>query len=278
MRRAWTGVAATVVAAVLAGCSQEDGSPPMAGSAAQEVVETEADTGVGGGGGSTGQVELLPIPPVGPSVIKTASLDVEVERDGFGETLDTATGVAARHDGFVVSTNTVGEESRRGSIVIRVPAERFEEALVELRALGRVEGELIEGRDVGQEFVDLEARLRNLEAQEAVLLRLFDEAVSVADTIHIQQELSGVQLQTEEVEGRLRYLRDQSSFATISLSLAEEGATGTGMLPRAWEEAKDGFVMVLAGGVIFVGYAFPFALAGAAVLFLYRRFRTAPSG
>jgi hypothetical protein len=277
MRGVWTGVAAAVVAAVLAGCSQEQERLPTAGSEAPEAAEAEGGAGVGGGGGTTGQVETSALPQVGPSIIKTASLDVEVARDGFGEALDAATGVAARHGGFVVSTTTAGEDARRGSLMIRVPAERFEQALVDLRALGRVEAERTEGRDVSQEFVDLEARLRNLEAQETVLLRLFDEAASVADTIRIQQELSGVQLQTEEIEGRLRFLRDQSSLATISLSLGEEGATAPGVLRRAWQEAVDGFVVVLAGAVIFMGYVLPFALAGAAALLLYRGLRTAPS-
>ena len=274
MRRVRTGAAAAVVAAVLAGCSLDEGQVPAAGS---EVAERESDAVGGGGGGETGPVGASALPQLSSSVIKTASLDVQVENDGFGDALDSATGVAARHGGFVVSTTTAGEESRRGSVVIRVPAERFEQALIELRALGRVEAEQTEGRDVSQEFVDLESRLRNLDAQESVLLRLFDEAASVSDTIRIQQELSGVQLQSEEIEGRLRFLRDQSTFATISLALGEEGASAPGILHRAWEEAVDGFMVVLAGAMIFVGYAFPFVLAGMAGLLLYRRLRTAPS-
>jgi hypothetical protein len=170
------------------------------------------------------------------------------------------TQIAAKHGGFVVTSTRSGEESRRGSVTVRIPSDRFETALDEMRGLGKVERETVSGEDVGQEFVDLEARLRNLHAQEAVLLRLFDDAASVADTIRIQSELSGVQLEIEQLEGRLRYLRDQTDLGTISVSLSEEGVSAPGRFGGAFERALDGLLAVLSGIVVFFGYAIPIAL------------------
>jgi hypothetical protein len=108
------------------------------------------------------------------------------------------------------------------------------------------------------------------------MLGLFDEAATVADTIRIQNELSGIQLQIEEIEGRLRYLRDQTSLSTISVTLAEEGVAAPGAFDRAWERAVDGFLSVLAALVVGLGFVLPFVAIGLAGLLVYRRVR--PSG
>jgi hypothetical protein len=273
MLRTWMGIA--VVGLLAVGCSEEtavegaggdSGGARPAGPPFAAVDQAEEAT----------QAATLELPVVGPDVIKTADLEVEVASDGLGDAMATATTVAARYQGFVVSSSTGGAEARRGTVVLRVPADMFEEALNDLRGLGEVRGQEVRGQDVGQEFVDLEARLRHLEAQERVMLGLFDQAVTVADTIRIQHELSAVQLRTEEIEGRLRYLRDQTSLSTISVALVEEGAAVPGAVDRAWSRAFDGFLSVVAGMVVALGYVVPIAAIGLAALLVFRRVR--PSG
>jgi hypothetical protein len=159
-------------------------------------------------------------------------------------------------------------------VVIRVPSERFEEALVHLRGLGTPERESVAGQEVGQEFIDLEARLRNLGSQEAVLLRLMDEATTVQDTIRVQNELQRVQLEIEQIEGRLRYLRDQTELGTITMGLTEEGAPqAAGAFGRAWDRAVEVFLGVLSGVIVALGFAVPvLALTGVGWVG-YRRLR-----
>jgi hypothetical protein len=271
MGRVWTGAILAAVVAVACSRADEAASPRGAGEPRlQEAAE--------GGGGVGGEVSATPLPAVEPSVIKTADLEVEVASDGFGQALDGATQVAAVYGGYVVSTTTAGEGARHGSVVLRVPSDRFEEALRDLRGLGEVRRDRVSGEDVSQEFVDLEARLRNLEAQEVVLLRLFDEAVTVTDTIRVQRELSGVQLQIEEIHGRLQYLRDRTSLATIRVAFAEEGAAAPGMFDEAVDRAVDGFVAVLAALVVALGYVLPLALLGLVGLVVVRRVRPRTAG
>jgi len=265
----WMGIA--LAAALAVGCSQESSTT---GSEAEGVRGGGEPLEAADQGGTAPAAEVAGLPALGPAVIKTADLEVEVE--GFADAMSRATSVAARYQGFVVSTSTGGAEARRGTIVLRVPAERFEDAMNDLRGLGEVRRQRVAGEDVGQEFVDLEARLRHLDAQERVMLGLFDEAATVADTIRIQNELSGIQLQIEEIEGRLRYLRDQTSLSTISVTLAEEGVAAPGAFDRAWERAVDGFLSVLAALVVGLGYVLPFAAIGLGGLLVYRRVR--PSG
>jgi hypothetical protein len=261
-----------------------------------------AQGGVGGGGAGGGQApergapadttsegsDAAPsvegLPPLIPTVIKTADLEVQVEREGFGGAMEEATVVAGRYGGFVVSSSIRGQDVRTGSLVIRVPAENFDPALGDLRGLGTVRRQSIRGEDVGQEFVDLEARLRNLRAQETVLLRLMDRAATISDTIRVQNVLQGVQLDVERIEGRLRFLEDQTSLSTIAVSLVQEGAVvpePTSMFGKAWQAAVQGFMSVIAAIVVAAGYLAPIALLAAIGLVVVRRIlrsRPAPTG
>jgi len=264
-RRTWivVVVAGLVLAACGGGSDAGDGH-----SGPDEGVEAPAAADQGEGRPSAGDEVALgaaasTLPGVGPSVIKTAEIALEIERGGFKDALQDATAVASAEGGFVLSSSVQGRESRRGSIVLRVPSDRFEAALASLRGLGSVERERVSGEDVGQEFVDLEARLRNLRAQEAVLLRLMNEAQTVTDTIRVQKELTGIQLEVEQIRGRLRYLHDQASFGTISVSMVEAGVVAPGepgIIAQAWERAVEGFLAVIGGLITALGVLVPIAV------------------
>jgi hypothetical protein len=244
-----------------------------------------ADQGAAGGGEADGpvpqargapQLEAVegvaaPLPRLGPSVIKTATLRLEVEAGGVQEAVSAATDAARRQGGFILRSESLQED--RATLVLRVPSRRFESALAELRGLGEVEREVVAGEDVGEEFVDLEARLRNLQAEQAVMLRLFDQAASIPDTIRVQHEVSAVQLQIEQIRGRLRFLRDQTSFGTITLNIVERGAEeGVGVIERSWNQALDGLVAIAGGVIAAIGYLIPIAVLALAGFFVVRLF------
>ena len=279
MRRVWLMAAGLALTA--AACAQDGfgGGGGTGGPASEQGAPADADAR---GGDAAPSVEGLP--PLTPTVIKTADLEVQVARDGFGGAMEEATVVAGRYGGFVVSSSIRGQDVRTGSLVVRVPAENFDPALGDLRGLGTVRRQSIRGEDVGQEFVDLEARLRNLRAQETVLLRLMDRAATISDTIRVQNVLQGVQLDVERIEGRLRFLEDQTSLSTIAVSLVQEGAVvpePTSMFGKAWQAAVQGFMSMIAAIVVAAGYLAPIALLAAIGLVVVRRIlrsRPAPTG
>jgi hypothetical protein len=280
MRRVWLLVGALVVLGTA--CAQQGASPSSGGGGVAGAPQADAVPGEavpGAPGGAAPSIEGLP--PLSPTVIRTANLEVEVDRDGLGGALDQATNVAVAYGGFVVSSAVQGEESRTGSLVIRVPAQSFDEAMTDLRHLGRIEEERISSDEVGSEFVDLEARRRNLESQERQILQLMREASTISETIRVQQVLERIQLEIERIEGRLRYLEDQTALATISLHLVEEGApvaTSKGVIARAWDAAAEGFVMIIAALVVVLGYTAPFAIATGIALVVYFRMRRGRPG
>ena len=233
------------------------------------------DAGAGGTGG--GVVSTLQAPDIGPNVIKTADVKIEVARNEVEDAVRNSVSTAGRFGGFVVSTSLEGEGAGSATVVVRVPAESFERALAALEELGEVDGELISGQDVGQEFVDLEARMRNLESQEVVLLRLMDESRSVSDTIRVQRELQGVQLEIERLTGRLRYLKDQADMSTISISFFESGAAPgkptLGVLQRAWERAVDVSLAVVSAVIVGTGFVVPIGVLLAIAFLALRALR-----
>ena len=203
------------------------------------------------------------LPGIGPRVVKTAFMRLGVPKGRFEEIVERAELIAKSHGGFVASATASkgsGEALVRGSLVVRVPEGAYTDVMRALRRLGKVEGREESGQDVSAQFVDLQARARHLEAVEAQLLEFLDRADEVAEALAVQQQLSGVQLELEQVRGQLRYLDDQASFATISLDLHELGLVAAGGkkdggwgVVEAWRDGAQGFVRVAAG--VFVGVA-----------------------
>jgi hypothetical protein len=259
-----------VLALVVAGCSRGGEAEEDAESAGSRAVPTAVEPGAPGLiDEAAGSQEPSPassvVPAVGPRVIQTASLKVSVSRGRFEETVDEARSVAARLGGFVVSsTASQGRDRRlvRGSLVVRVPARSYADAMRSLAALGRVEARDESGQDVSQEFVDLEARVRHLRAVETQLLELLDRANTVASALAVQSQLNQVQLELEQARGRLRYLEDQVTFATISLTMHERiavvaKADGGWGIVDAWRRAGQGFVTVIGWMLIAAATAAP---------------------
>ena len=232
-----------------------------------------ADTATGSN--SYGGTRAATLPSLGPSVIKTGTMELEVGEGDFRSAIEEGIAVAERHGGFVLSTSTHDDRRGRGSVVLRIPAERFEAAMNDLHDLGKVTGETISGEDVGQEFVDLQARLRNYSAQEAILLDLMNDAVSVSDTIRVQSELQGVQLEIERLRGRIRYLEDQTSLGTIEMRVTEAGVAPepAGTIERAFARARAAFMDVVATVIVGAGFVVPVTLIAIVVLLVLARLR-----
>ena len=237
---------------------------------------SDTGTSAGGGGSSVGGVSaarpaprvgeaLLKTPGIAPSVIKTADVEVEVSGGDFQDALNQSISLAGRHGGFIVSTTVDDAKKRSGTVVLRVPAEEFERVLASLEGLGEVQSEVISGRDVSQEFIDLDARIRNYESQEAVLLRLMAETNTIDESIRVQHELQSIRLEIERLKGRLRYLRNQAAMSTISMRLVEVGVVPgdppkIGVLGKAWDRAVAGALAVVAAVIVGAGVLFPIAL------------------
>lgn len=132
--------------------------------------------------------------------------------------------LAGEQGGYVSSSNIYqAGDVPRGSITVRVPADSYQDTLTGLRALAaRVERENTSTQDVTEEFTDLEARKTNLEFTEEALQQLLEERQRVgktSDILEVYRELTNIRGQIEQIEGRMRYLANQSALSTIAIEL-----------------------------------------------------------
>jgi hypothetical protein len=145
--------------------------------------------------------------------------------------------------GYVVGTQLWRDEGQlRGSVSVRVPSESLEDALSQFKALAvKVERETSNSQDVTEEYTDLSARLRNLEATEQELLELLgtvrERTGKAEDILAVYRELTNIRGQIEQLKGRMQYLERTSAMAAVTLELIPDvlaqPIAGTGWRPSA---------------------------------------------
>jgi hypothetical protein len=155
-------------------------------------------------------------------IVRTGEMSLVVE--DVTQACDDIAQLAVGFDGYTASSRIWGEdEDMRGRISIRVPADKFELALTELRNLAvRVESESTYSEDITEEYIDLESRLSNAEATEQQYLVLLEKAEDVEDILRIYDYLSRVRQEIEQIKGRMQYLERTTSMSLIDVSLEPE--------------------------------------------------------
>ena len=165
-------------------------------------------------------------------VISVADLEIKV--NSVAAAADELARLAAAMDGFVQSSSYATETGEKtASLVLRVPAERFQEFLATAGRLGTVVKKCLRGQDVTEEYVDLEARLRNWQNQERQLNLILARAKTVGEVLAVQEKLGQVREEIERLEGRIKYLEDNVALATVNVYLHEgKKPTENGWLVR----------------------------------------------
>ncbi len=193
----------------------------------------------------------------GRKIIRDAEISVEV--NSFKDASERAAAICEAQGGYVESSSAQASKGdlRSGTIVLRVPAERFEDAIADIETLGRVRSKQVIGRDVTEEYVDLEVRLLNWQQQEKQLLAIMSKATKVSDVLQVQTELGRVREQIERITGRLRFLKSQIAFSKVTLELFEPAVASA--VPSEWGfvralgRAMAAFVNTVNGMVVLAG-------------------------
>ena len=163
-----------------------------------------------------------------------------------------------------------------------VPPTAFGRALGDLERIGHTRTRRVTGQDVSEEFVDLEARIRNFERHETQLLSFMGKAQKVADLVSLEQELARVRGEIERLSGRIRFLRARTEMAGIQVSLVRAigPAPTESTWLRAWAQVRKAFVAgwqaafdAAVGLAAVAAQLSPLAVPAALGWGLYRRFR-----
>src|SRR5690348_9268087 len=171
-----------------------------------------------------------PVPIQGPLVIRQAQLTVSVTSGSFDSKLADVRQLVELESGFIAGTDAQvnpqfsDDRIRTGVISFMVPAKNFDETIDAVAKLGKVQNEHISGQDVSSQYVDLQARLANEEAQRNAMVALLQRAQSVNDIIAIQNQLGQITQQIEELKGQIQYLDHNTSFSTVTVNIVEAGA------------------------------------------------------
>ena len=222
-RRLWYGFIALLLTLTAVGCaaaprmplSGEDKAeapaamPPMMVEAPAEEAETSSSAG--GRSNDSAAMERL--------IIRNANLDIVV-RD-TETTVDEVTALAEELGGYVIeSTVSEYQEGKQAYLRLRIPAEDLDRALDRIRDLSmEVRRENVSGQDVTDEYVDLQSRLRHLEATEERLLDFMDEAEDTEAALEVYDRLQSIQAEIEQTRGRMQYLEESAAMATITLNV-----------------------------------------------------------
>jgi hypothetical protein len=217
---------------------------------ARASLMTFSGGGVGGEKGTSEDRKL----------VRTESLGLIVKSPA--ETAEKIVQIAQGAGGFLVTSNVNGgADATSAMLSIRVAAEKFDQARAQIRKLSlRVERESIDAQDVTKQYVDQEARLRNLRAQEQQYLGILHKASTVKETIEVSDKVNEVRGAIEEKQAEFEVLSKQVATVAINITLrAEADAQVFGLnwrplyqLKIAAREGLDGFGAYAASMTTFV--------------------------
>jgi hypothetical protein len=214
-----SGIVASLLVLVVVGCAaapMRRESPPIE---ATYVVEREAVLEEPAAEPSESGARAADYAATERLIIRNASLDIVV-RD-TEDAVDQIDALAEELGGFVIESNlNEYQEGMRAYLRLRVPAEELDTALERIRDLAmEVRRENISGQDVTEEYVDLQSRMRHLEATEDRLLTFMEEAEDTEAALEVYDRLQTIQADIEQVKGRMQYLEESAAMATITLDI-----------------------------------------------------------
>jgi hypothetical protein len=209
-------------------------------------------------------------------IVRTGSITMEV--NDIGKSQADIADIAIQYQGYVVSSNlNADKEQPSGFISFRVPAEKFNDALVKLRALAvKVSYENTNSQDVTEQYTDLKAQLNNYKATEIQYLELLKKADNVKDMLEVQRELSNVRGDIERIQGRMQYLERTSDTSMIEVTLNKVKPIGESSwdISGVFKGAVDGLIAfgkVLLSILIWLLVFSPVWIIALVIIFVVRR-------
>jgi hypothetical protein len=206
----------------------------------------------------------------GTATIKVDSLDPAVVR---------LRALAVSVGGYVGNTSmqTGTDQLRSATVEIKVPAARWGQLVTGLKPIGTLEAVEENAEDVGEEFVDVQARVANAKRLEARLIDLLaNRTGKLSDALQVERELARVREEIERYEGRIRYLQTQAAMSTMTVTLHEPAPVlgshpGDNPIAQAFRDAWRAFVGVIAFLIASLGVLLPLAVIGWVVWLGWRR-------
>ena len=223
------------------------------------------------------QVTPLPQMPANGMIIRNGAVIVQV--DSLERAIDAVRALATSVGGFLgnVSMQTGERQVRSATMELKVPAARFDNVMTGMPVFGKVEHSSATAEDVGEEFVDISARVANAKRLESRLVSLLATRTGkLEDVLAVERELARVRQEIERYEGRIRYLNTRVATSTIVATLHEKAPLiaaepGHNIFTEAFVQAWRNFVRFLAGGIEALGVLAPLGALGWVAWVVWKR-------
>jgi hypothetical protein len=212
-------------------------------------------------------------------VIRTGQAFIEVER--VDPAILKVRQLAAQVGGYITNSSISGgrDQIRQASFELKIPAPKYDQAVGLLSTIGKVETVSSTAQDVGEEFVDVTARVTNSRRLEERLISLLANRTGKLDEVlRVERELARVREEIERYEGRLRYLSTRVALSTLTITVHEPApilgnSPGENPIAAALRRAWKNFIGVVAGSIAALGIVIPLALLGLAGWLAYKRWK-----
>jgi hypothetical protein len=189
--------------------------------------------------------------------------------------------LAAQVGGYITNSSISGgrDQIRQATFELKIPAPKYDQAVGLLSTIGKVETVSSTAQDVGEEFVDVTARVNNSRRLEERLISLLANRTGKLDEVlRVERELARVREEIERYEGRLRYLSARAALSTLTITVHEPApilgnSPGENPIAAALRRAWKNFIALVAGSIAALGVVIPLALLGLAGWLVYRRWK-----
>jgi hypothetical protein len=217
---------------------------------------------------------------VAPSMlIRTGSASIEVAK--LDPSIIKVRELATKLGGYVANSSITGgrDQVRSATLELKIPAAQYDQAIGGLGSIGKVEAVNTSVEDVGEEYVDITARVTNAKRLEERLVNLLATRTGkLEDVLAVERELARVREEIERYEGRMRYLRTRAAVSTLSITVHEPMPIlgqnpGDNPIVGALKQAWRNFVGFVAWFIASLGVLIPAGVLLAVIWYLYRRFR-----
>jgi hypothetical protein len=210
---------------------------------------------------------MIPPDAISTMVIRTATASVEV--DSLEPAIAQVKELASRLGGYVANSGIEAGKKRlrQAALEVKIPAGRFDDVVAGLTPIGRLETINVSAQDVGEEYVDVGARMENSRRLERRLIDLLATRTGkLKDVLDVEQALARVREEIERYEGRMRYLRAHTAMSTLSITVHEPlpvvGSAGTSVMGEAFRQSWRNFVVLVSLVVQSLGIVIPLAALG----------------
>ncbi|MEZ5008491.1 MAG: DUF4349 domain-containing protein [Chitinophagales bacterium] len=199
---------------------------------------------------------------------------VEFETPSIESTRTKIIAIIDQNKGYISSDNVYKSPGRTSNnIMIRIPSENFDKVLDEAtNDVKKIDSKQVNVRDVTEEFLDVEARLKTKKELENRFLELLKQAKSVSEILEIESQLGNLRAEIESIEGRLKYLSNQVSFSTLNITFYETYAGETAFGKKFKEGFRNGWDNLF-WFFVFLTNIWPFIVLGIVLLIGFRWYR-----